>query len=315
MRYLDPSIDYVFKILFREPSDETRLIAMLTAILEPTSPIRWAKVQNPELPADIANAKSIVLDVLVSLSDGRTVDIEMETWPRPIFVARDLFYWARAHGKQLGDGDDYHTLRPTISIAWLADPRDGRRAIVDSTRVHTRYRIYEATTKEQLTDQLEIHFLDLRKLKTDATLSPALRRWAEFFDHPTEHTLLRLAEEDQVMADTINKLATVSADDQSYHIAESRFKGEVARRLDIAYERQEGRAEGHAEGRTEGRTEGRAEGRAAARRDTVLEIVAARFGGVPAELPARLETLDEDALQALVTRAAVASSLEDFVSF
>lgn len=43
-RSLDPTNDYVFKVPFKDPGDERRLIAMLTAILEPTSPIVSAKV-------------------------------------------------------------------------------------------------------------------------------------------------------------------------------------------------------------------------------------------------------------------------------
>ena len=102
MRTLDPSNDYVFKILFKDPGDERRLVAMLNAIVDPPSPIVSATVLSPQIPADVATAK---------------------------------------------------------------------------------------TTHVELTDQLEIHLLDLRKLATDGTLSLPLRRWAEFFDHPTEAVL------------------------------------------------------------------------------------------------------------------------------
>lgn len=122
------------------------------------------------------------------------------------------------------------------------------RTLVHSGAVHTRYRICETTTHAELTDQLEIHLLDLRKLSTDGTLSPSLRRWAEFFDHPSEAVLERLAEEDEIMADTIHKLRAVSADDQAYYIAEARFRGEFRERSNLRAEREEGREQGREAG-------------------------------------------------------------------
>ena len=311
-RLLDPSNDYVFKILFKDPGDERRLIAMLTAVLEPSVPIASAKVLNPQIPADIADAKSIVLDILVELADGETVYIEMESWPRPVFVARNLYYWARSHGNQLGSGDDYRKLRPTIAIAWLANPRDRSRSIIGATKVHSRFRIRETSTGAELTDHLEMHVLDLRNLATDGTLSRELRMWALLFDHPTDEALRALAEQDEIMADTIQKLAHVSADDEAYQIAEARWRGEVKLSLDRAYERDEGLAEGLAKGEAlglaKGEAQGLAKGEAQGLARGVLAVLNARFGATPPAMRSRIEACDSAALSELLARALVVAS-------
>lgn len=53
---------------------------------------------------------------------------------------------------------------------------------------------------------------------------------------------------------------------------------------------------GHAEGRVEGRVEGRFEGRVEGRAKTLLELLAARFGSVPASARARVMAADEPTL-------------------
>lgn len=183
----------------------------------------------------------------------------------------------------------------------------GPASIVDSPGLHSRYRICESTTHRELTDHLEIHLLDLRKLELDATLSPALRRWAEFFDHPTEETLRRLAEQDEIMAETIKKLEEVSADDQIRYLVEARQMGELQRRIyeGAAYE------EGRQEGREEGRQEAREQARIAFVR-TLVSVLESRFGEVPAGLRARVDSADLETLESWLPRAFKVSSLEAF---
>ena len=65
------------------------------------------------------------------------------------------------------------------------------------------------------------------------------------------------------------------------------------------------------EGRGEGRVEGRGEGLLAARREDLLELVAARFGEPPPEVSALIQaTTDQELLRAW-HRLAARASLED----
>lgn len=264
MALLNPSNDYVFKILFRDPEDEPGLIAMLTAILRPDVPITSAIVLNPEIHDEVADGKAIVLDLMVELADGTTVDVEMETIPAPEFLERLVFYWARSHGRQLATGEGYEKLRRTISIAWVVGrlPRRSRRAM-SPRRVHSRFRIQNTETHVDLTDHFEMHVLELPNRKADATLNTDLRRWARFFDRPSEADLADLTSEDPIMAATVDKLRKVSREDTHRYLAESREKGELRVRLGLGGAYREGVEDGRAAGVEEGRAAGIEEGRAA----------------------------------------------------
>lgn len=116
MRLLDPKLDVVFKLLFAAPRHEPLLIAFLTDVLQPAAVIRSATVLNPEIPKDFNTEKSVILDVRAHLSDGRSVDIEMQARRRPAFRERVLFYWARNFGAQLEIGEEYRAISPCAGI-------------------------------------------------------------------------------------------------------------------------------------------------------------------------------------------------------
>lgn len=88
--------------------------------------------------------------------------------------------------------------------------------------------------------------LELPRLANDDTLSPRLRRWARFFAHPSEAELAALAEEDEIMAETVNELRDVFADEVHRQNAESRLRNEFAYHAELAAERSEGIAIGEA---------------------------------------------------------------------
>ena len=70
------------------------------------------------------------------------------------------------------------------------------------------------------------------------------------------------------------------------------------------------RAEGHDVGRSEGHAAGRSEGRVEARVDTLLELLALRFGALPDPLLVRVRAGTEAQLQRWIARVLTASSAE-----
>ena len=63
---------------------------------------------------------------------------------------------------------------------------------------------------------------------------------------------------------------------------------------------------------TQGIEQGRAEGQAG-QREMARSVIRSRFGAVPAVLDERIAHLDDDALRALVVRAATVARLEDLL--
>ena len=77
-------------------------------------------------------------------------------------VARSLFYWSKLFSGQLEVSESYKNLHRTISINILdfklfeKDKRFWRKAV-----------LLDKETNEQLTDFLELHFIELGKMKAE----------------------------------------------------------------------------------------------------------------------------------------------------
>ena len=89
---LDPKLDVVFKLLFAAPQNRELLVSLLTAVLQPACPIASVDVLNPELPKDLPGDRGAVLDLLVKLSDGRLIDVEMQADRHDGLRSRALYY-------------------------------------------------------------------------------------------------------------------------------------------------------------------------------------------------------------------------------
>ena len=170
---LDPKLDLVFRLLFGNPENKALLISLLNAILRPPSPIESVTVLNPELEREDVEDKGIVLDVRVVLADGRQIDVEMQSQPRPSRRERALYYWARMYGAELGRGDDYRKLRPAVVI-WIVSFNE-----LEGARFHSTFRIREDHDGELFSPQFELHVIGLLKLKLALSRNeePELARW------------------------------------------------------------------------------------------------------------------------------------------
>ncbi|MBI2376264.1 MAG: Rpn family recombination-promoting nuclease/putative transposase, partial [Deltaproteobacteria bacterium] len=145
-------------MLFAAPENRDILIALLTAVLRPASPIRSVEVRNPEVTRRAVQDKGIVLDLLVELEDGTMFDVEMQAQKRPGFRNRALYYWARIFAQVLPVGESYVALVPVISVLFL-DYEEFSRA-----RMHSTFQILEVHDHERFSDRLEIHVIELPKL-------------------------------------------------------------------------------------------------------------------------------------------------------
>ncbi|MBI5536061.1 MAG: Rpn family recombination-promoting nuclease/putative transposase, partial [Deltaproteobacteria bacterium] len=145
---LDPKLDVVFKLLFTRPGSEGILIALLSAILRPPSPIRSIKVLNPDLEKEAIPDRGVVLDIRVRLEDGKEVDVEMQSQTRPGMTKRALYHWSRMYGAQIVRGQEYAELQPCISIFLLGYKE------LPSAKFHSTFQVLEVQTHEPLADQL-----------------------------------------------------------------------------------------------------------------------------------------------------------------
>ena len=80
--------------------------------------------------------------------------------------------------EQLGEGDDYAKLERTICINIL------NFKYLSTEVFHTGYRFKEMYTHEELTDVMELHFIEIPKLPKESDEKDMLVAWTEFLRNP-----------------------------------------------------------------------------------------------------------------------------------
>jgi predicted transposase/invertase (TIGR01784 family) len=292
MKWLDPTLDIVFRMLFGDERNRPSLVALLEAVLQPEEPIVDVVVLNPELPKATPLDKGTILDVRVRFLSGRYAHIEMQRL-RPLWRAeRGLFYWARMFTTQLSRGEEYDALEPVIGIFILDfvefEDRD----------VHSTFQILETRRLDRLTDALELHFIELPKVAgvPPRAGEPKVLRWARFFSAKNHHELEQAAMNDPDLLAAKEALERLALDPVAQRLAEER-EWELNHYASVLRkEAAKGRAAGHAAGHAAGRTEGAR----AALMDAIERCTAHVGVEIDAERRAYLEAATEDELTRLL---------------
>ncbi len=273
---LNPTLDVVFKMLFGAPACKEALIALLTAVLKPSVPIRDVRVLNPELDLKAVGERGVVLDLLVELVDGRRIDVEMQTTRRPGFRRRVMFYWARAFGRQLLRGQQYTDLRPVVSIVFL-DYRE-----LPTERFHSMFRVMETTERYVFTDAFELHLIELPKRPRSGIpqCEADLVAWTRFLGANSDEEVKEACMTNPDVAKANEVLAMLSATPDARELARTRELALDTYVIEMTEAKKEGRAEGLAEGRAAGVEEGRAAGVAEGRAEGRLGELRAAIGAL-----------------------------------
>jgi predicted transposase/invertase (TIGR01784 family) len=119
-----------------------------------------------------------ILDVVAEDVLGRKFNIEVRIALPAGMAERMVFYTAETYVRRLQQGQNYSDLLPSISICVLAGA-----LISQPAKLHLDFRLCEESLPLTLTDDLQIHFLQLNHLQVTAeTLYHAspVERWCWF---------------------------------------------------------------------------------------------------------------------------------------
>lgn len=263
---IDPTVDYVFKLLFAREAAVGLTSELLNAVLElpPGKAVREVEILNPFTEKEFAEEKVSVFDVKAKDQAGRYHHVEMQRGVPWSFGKRVLYYWAGLHGQQMLQGDYYETLCPTFSVCFLA-----QRLFDDGHYPHT-FRVQDAEHGVLFCKDLEIHTVELSKFAVPAEqVKTPLERWCYFLSRGADldpghvpaqldtpairqalEVLMRLSQDERERFRYLDRLM-YQRDTATREIAAVRARDEG-----IEIGREEGRDEGLKEGRKEGRTEG-----------------------------------------------------------
>jgi predicted transposase/invertase (TIGR01784 family) len=273
-KLLDPKLDLVFKKLFCIPENRPALLKFLNLIFADRGMpmIEDIIIQNPQIVGESLQDKSITLDIHAKSSLGESLNIEIQLSNHRGLLERMLFYWSRQYGSQLHAGEDYQRLQRTVCI-FLLDFH-----LTKQPNLHSVYQVLETVRYERLTDQLEIHLIELPKLSSDLRgRGKPFWNWLQFLCGTKIEDWELLSKDDDILRKVMSTLESISKDREMWLLAESRKKWlhdqATLRATGYADGKEEGKAEGRAEGRAEGKAEGKAEGAQQARFELAIGML------------------------------------------
>lgn len=191
----------------------------------------------------------------------------------PYSSERFFAYLCREYSSHLVRGQSYSALMPTIGVVWYANAPEPRYGF------HEAFRLRGDRTGELYSSALTLHVLQLGLLSA-GTMVPkaepnrALRLWATLLRAKSRKELDALVQEEPTMSEAVSHLKMLSDDPEVARLARQRAEAEYFHELALRKLREEAEAEGQIRGRAEGEIRGRAEGKA----ETVLRLIALKFG-------------------------------------
>ncbi len=186
---LPPKMAFVFKKIFGNEKHPNILISFLNAVLNPSDPIKSVTLQDTTIEKEYLTDKYSRLDVRATTDKGEHINIEIQLDNKYNMIKRSLYYWSKLYEGQLESGNDYQKLARTICIN-LIDFN-----LLNHDKFHSVYRLKDCETHEELTDIIELHFIELKKMKhvkhADEVKSK-LEAWLHFINQPDSEVVREL---------------------------------------------------------------------------------------------------------------------------
>ncbi len=189
----------------------------------------------------------------------------MQVTKSEYIAERILWYWAKMYASSINKGEGYSSTKKAICIM-VADFKIEK--LKEITNYHTKWNIREEENRNIiLTDKLEIHIIELEKLKNKDG-KEKLKQWCKFIKMP-ESVGESTMKEIKMAKEELNK---ISQDKKERRLAELREKAimdEMAIR-DSGYN--DGKKEGIKEGIEQGIEKGKNEGLKIGKKIRSIEI-------------------------------------------
>ncbi len=303
---LDPKIDLAFKKVFGSQENKSILLSFLNAVLNWTGEqqIVDVKILNPYLEQENIDDSLGILDIKLQLENNDLVDVEMQIGNLGNMERRSTYYVCRMFGDQNITNGRYQDLNRVIAINVLDFTR-----IKPIKRYHTIFRLRETQENVDLTDAIEIHFIELPKLKLEmASYTNPLDRWVMFLKGWDNMELLdKLAQEDPTIGKAKQVLEQMASNPRERELYELRRKAILDRNSALYEAKMEGISEGKMEGKREGKREGQA--------NILVRLLKKKFGHMPVEMENKVMAMPAEKLQQLAEAIFDLETIDDIKSF
>ena len=286
---IDLLIDFAAQRLLGSPEHSRITLHFLNAALAFKNRIVDVIILNPINIKAFDADKLSILDIKAIDSIGRRFNIEVQT-TRPLGLAERLTYYAaRQLHEQLGEGDQYADLNPSISICVL-------NAIMFRHEASLQHAFQLRTAGGlSLTDCLQVHIFELPKYVIPSDNKPIVdpvEQWLYFFRESPKLTAEELAYRlpDPVFSEAIGVLQMIAKNPEERQLYEDRLKAERDEWARTAQAEKDGLERGREEGFEQGRQEGRQEGEIIGKIELLCQLLNQPYLG---ERPLREQSIDE----------------------
>lgn len=242
-KLLSPKLDVVFQKLFGEEGCEEITKSLLQAIIG--KKIEHIDLsQNPILRRDYLKGKLGILDVVARINGKESVVIELQVAKRGQERERILYYWGRKYIKGIEKGKDYIDLKKTIVIMITDFEIEG----LEELDLHSRWHVKDESGMHILTKKLEIHIIELPKIKEKSNIDEELLDWLIFIENPNSERVKKKMRENKALKEAKSKLDKMSEDEKMQKIAEWREKAILEEKAMYRYAMTHGVEEGRKRG-------------------------------------------------------------------
>ena len=218
-RTLNLKNDIVFKSFFSKDCPESAYCRkkMLSAVIGRT--VSETTVLNPELLPTRLDGKFPRLDIHCKLDDGSEVDVELQSsMYKDDQIKRSVYYAATLTHNSLSSGDQYALLPHIYQIMFMDF------TVTKDERLHHSYIFKERKDHTELTDIVQIHYVELSKiadiLKKQSEELSEVEFWSMLImsaEQPKARSLLKkLADRQEEMDMAQALLNTMSRDQQEW---------------------------------------------------------------------------------------------------
>ena len=233
--------DYAFKKLFGTDENKDIMIEFLSLVTNlRKDDFDDVRIENTEQIPHFYKDKTGRLDIKIRLKDNRKIDVEMQNTYFDYYPKRSIFYCTKLIHEHFVSGLQYANLKKCIAINVLNSP------FKLSRKVHSIYQIREQEEQTLLDELLEIHFLDLTKLKKGNLTS--LEKWLMFIKTDSKEERQMLAQENPAMAKANQIMDIFYLDEQERRRYEAAWEYESDRLSMISESERKGLERGLAEG-------------------------------------------------------------------
>jgi len=226
MKLLPLFDDFVFKAIFGKNPD--LLLDLLNSFPEFSGEkeIREIRVLNPEIPKDGKLEKLSILDMNAQDILGNKFLIEIQASRQISFPKRALYYWSKLYTKSLRKGQNFKLLPKVYSFNFL-----NYIQLPNTSEFHSVFHLLEKNNSNlRLTEDLEIHIVELPKLLAHSNFNTKLENWVYLLrvaQNLKGEEMKTLEKSNPKIKKAVSELRTISKSEAKRYLYESRLKSEL----------------------------------------------------------------------------------------